>query len=117
MCTVSMIMDHYGDKWRPLVQPWPEPYQPWTTNPPQPQPQKALTPEDVARILAPKPPVISAEEIAEFRRLLDRAREYDKRNNEPDCELAEKRDALKVIAAALGVDISFIDAPAAGESA
>lgn len=114
MCTVSMIMDHYGDKWRPLVpvQPW---VQPWPVQPIQPQ-QPNMTPEDIARIFAPKPPAVSPEEIAEFRRLLDRAREYDKRNHEPDCELAEKRDALKVIAAALGVDISFVDAPA-GESA
>lgn len=119
MCVVSMVMDHYGDKWRPLVPQYPYPgvYPYWPQQPAVPQ-----TPEDLQRELAkfhklvtpPAPaqkPLVSDEEIAEFRRLLDRARDYDKRNSEPDCELAEKRDALKVIAKALGVDISFVDAP------
>lgn len=111
MCTVSMIMDHYGDKWRPLV---PQ-ITPWHQQPYVPDPKEAAEQaERMRQLFAPKPPAITPEEIAEFRRLLDRAREYDKRNNEPDCELAEKRDALKVIAAALGIDISFVDQPSAG---
>lgn len=81
MCVVSMIMDHYRDKWAPMVpqQPfvWPVPYT----------------------------PPITPEEIAEFRRLLDRAREYDRRNNEPDCELEEKKEAIRKIAKALGIEI------------
>ena len=56
----------------------------------------------------PRP--ISQEEVDEFRRLLDRAREYDLKNNEPDCEMDEKRQALKKIAKSMGVDISFVDA-------
>lgn len=52
---------------------------------------------------------ISPEEIAEFRKLLERAREYDRKMNQPECELAEKKAALKQIAAALGIDISFVD--------
>jgi len=48
------------------------------------------------------------QEIDEFRRLLDRAREYDKRHNEPDCEMEEKRTKLKKLAEELGVDIAFV---------
>jgi hypothetical protein len=78
MCVVSMVMDHYQEKWGPLT--WP----------------------------APPTPAISPEEVAEFRRLLDRAREYDARNNEPDCEMADKKAAIKRIADQLGVEIDFI---------
>lgn len=85
MCTVSMIMDHYREKW--------EPYLPYQPNP-----------------WVPNPPVPTHEEVEEFRRLLDRARDYDRRHNEPNCELAEKRRVLKEIADQLGIDISFVDA-------
>lgn len=101
MCVVSMIMDHYRERWEPYV----IPQQPWPTWPQQPS-----VPDQMARLaefLNPKPQ-ISPEEVAEFRKLLERAREYDKRNNEPDCELAEKRNALLVIAKALGVELSFL---------
>jgi hypothetical protein len=100
MCVTSMIMDHYRDRWYPLTpvpMPQPVPFSPGTGWQPMPTIQIA--------------PAISAEEVAEFRRLLDRAREYDKRHNEPDCELDEKREMLKKMAAALGVDISFVDEP------
>lgn len=82
MCVVSMIFDHYHDKWFPLVPLVPQ----------YPLPQPAVTPE----------------EVAEFRRLLDRAREYDRRNNEPDCELLEKKRKLKELADVLGVAIDFL---------
>jgi len=89
MCVVSMVIDHYRERWEP-IQPQPQPYWPW--------------------IIVPQPPAIAPEEVAEFRRLLERAREYDKRHAEPDCELEEKKAALKAIAEKLGVDISFVDA-------
>lgn len=92
MCVVSMVMDHYWDKWQPYVHPG-------TGTTGVPMPNIAI------RVL---PSVISDEEIAEFRKLLERAREYDKRNNEPDCELEEKRSRLKKLAEELGVRIEFI---------
>lgn len=94
MCTVSMVMDHKWDEWNrryptptapPVVPPWITPFAP--------------------PVIAPMP---TQEEIAEFRRLLERAREYDKRNGEPDCELQEKRDRLKKLADELGVKIDFV---------
>lgn len=82
MCTVSMIMDHYHDKWSPH--------------------------RDYVHPLPPVVSPITPQEVEEFRRLLERAREYDRKNNEPDCELAEKRDRLKALAKELGVEIEFV---------
>ena len=80
MCVQSMIMDHYGDKWGDLFK------QPTFTT----------------------YPMITPEEVAEFRTLLERAREYDKRHNEPECETEAKRQRLLAIAKELGVEISFV---------
>jgi len=49
------------------------------------------------------------EKIKELEELLQRAREYDKRNNEPDCELSEKKETLRTLAKQLGVEIRFLD--------
>lgn len=75
MCAVSMIIDHYTEKWRPYVFGSPQ-----------------------------------VEEIEDFKKLLDRAREYDKKNSEPECEMESKKLLLKSIADKLEVDISFVDA-------
>jgi hypothetical protein len=86
-----MIMDHYREKWTPYTEPY-------------------ANPNTLPSITWPfnTQPAITDAEILEFRKLLDRAREYDKRNNEPDCELAEKRQAILDIAKKLGVDIAFL---------
>lgn len=97
MCAVSMIMDHYREKWQPVVPQVPMPY-------PVPVPFPQFPPQQQV-VIAPQ---ISQAEIDEFRKLLERAREYDKRHNEPDCELEEKRTVLLAIAKALGIDISFV---------
>lgn len=91
MCSVSMIMQVKTDEWQrryfdqhppssPFV--WPNPYY---------------------RLSMP-----TEDEIAEFRLLLERAREYDRKHNEPDCELQEKKDRLKTMAKELGVEIEFV---------
>lgn len=82
MCVVSMVMDHYNDKWNQLI------------------PQ--LYPTGI-RI----EPAITDAEIREFRDLLKRAREYDKRNNEPDCELEAKKQMLLDLAKQLGIEIEI----------
>lgn len=87
MCVVSMVMDHYIDRWKLYVPP--------NTN-------TNIDPN--ISIATP----ITAAEIAEFRTLLERAREYDRKHNEPACELQEKRDLLKRLAQALGVEIDFV---------
>ena len=40
--------------------------------------------------------------------ILRRAREYDRITGQPDCELDEKRQALKKIADEMGVEIQFL---------
>jgi hypothetical protein len=112
MCVVSMVTEHYIDKWR--LYPTITPITPWVPNtlpntpnswPPYDKDRDNPLPVIIAPPIAPVPQ-ISPEEVAEFRRLLDRAREYDKKNNEPECEMTEKVALLQKIAAALGVDLS-----------
>ena len=52
-------------------------------------------------------PGISPEEVAEFHELLRRAREYDKKNNEPDCELESKKQRVRDLAKELGVEVTL----------
>lgn len=81
MCVVSMVMDYYQDKWeRQYIYPT--------------QPTFPTFP--------------SKEEIKEFRELLERAREYDRKTGQPNCELEEKKDAIKKLADNLGIEISFL---------
>lgn len=90
MCVVSMIMEHKTWEWEKLLPgptyplPYPYPYQPSPT------------------------PLITSEEVEEFRRLLERAREYDKKMGQPDCELDQKRKKLKELAELIGVEIEFV---------
>lgn len=44
-----------------------------------------------------------------FDNLLKGAKEYDKRTNQPDCELEEKKALLKKLADQLGININFGD--------
>lgn len=90
MCVYSMIMDHYDDKWRRLVQ----------------------SPSPVIQLQPIPPAMPSQEEIDEFHRLLERAREYDRKHNQPDCELEEKKRKLQKLADELGIEINF-DVPQA----
>ena len=86
MCVVSMVIDHATTTWpRRIPTPWP-----WN-DPTPPQ------------------PLISPDELKEFRELLERAREYDRKNSEPECEQDDKRELLKKLAKQLGVDVSFVD--------
>ncbi len=78
-----MIADHYYDKWK--------------TSAPQQQGYFPYIP----------PNIPTQAEIDEFHALLKKAREYDKRNNEPDCELAEKKQRLQKLAKELGIEIHF----------
>lgn len=95
MCVVSMIADHYIDRWKPLV-----PIDPVPVNPYQP-----------LIIQVPSQPQITDEEIKEFRRLLDRAREYDKQHGQEGCELEEKKKKLLELAEQLGIKdkVKFLD--------
>jgi hypothetical protein len=93
MCTYSMIVDARYDDWQRRY-----PYS--TTD---------GVGSTIPPILTPAPvPVVSPQELEEFRRLLERAREYDRAHGEPDCELEEKRRRIKDLAEKLGVKVEFV---------
>ncbi len=92
MCVVSMIGDHYNDIWKisPPIPDWKYPF------------------------CAPIPEVSRAEfetlkkTVEEMKELLIKAKEYDARTNQPNCEMEEKVELLKNVAKAVGVDLSEI---------
>ena len=46
-------------------------------------------------------------EIKDLQELLKKAKIYDEQNNEPDCELEDKKKRLREIAEAWGLEIEF----------
>jgi len=88
-----MIYDHFSDKWEKLRK------------------QLEELPYVYPTPIVPQPivPQISPSEIEEFRQLLDRAREYDIKHNQPNCELEDKKERIRRLAKELGVKIDFID--------
>lgn len=101
MCVVSMIGDHYRDRW-PDQYPW---AQPWVL----PPNGGAVT------ITWPSTPAVSREEfealrrdVLEMKELLKKAKAYDERNNEPECEVDEKMDVLRRVAKLVGVDLDDV---------
>lgn len=87
MCVVSMVGDHFNDKWQ-------EPY--------------------YQKIFTNIPDVSRAEfdalkrEVEEMKALLKRAKEYDEKNNEPNCEIEEKMAMLRKFADAVGIDLDDV---------
>jgi hypothetical protein len=64
------------------------------------QPQISVTPIQLQ--------VPTKEEIDEFYRLLEKARQWDIEHGEPDCGTEEKRQRLKELADELGIEINFV---------
>lgn len=97
MCVVSMIGDHYHDKWKEYV----------------PQPP-IITPNIIEQQIVFKPLVTQEEflklkeEVLEMKELLKKAIAYDERNNEPHCEIEEKIATLKKIAEMVGVSLDDV---------
>jgi len=94
MCTVSMVMDHYRDNY---LERWPGmvPTQPF---------MPAVSRDEFEAL---------KREIEDMKKLLIRAKEYDERNGEPDCEMDEKVALIKQIAKFVGVDLDSVLAPKA----
>jgi hypothetical protein len=99
MCVVSMIGDHFDDKWRPLF-------------PPQMPTIPAPAIVDWEKLFNPPPTKADYDalkkEVEEMKELLKKALEYDKKNNEPHCEIEEKMAILKAVAKGMGVDLNEI---------
>lgn len=93
MCTVSMIADHYHEKWRPRYPDYFPPYSPpWTL----PLPQQSISREEFDAL---------RKEVQELAQLLKRAKKYDEDNGEPDCETETKMASLRLIAALGGLNL------------
>lgn len=83
MCVVSMVMDHYTEKWATL---------------------------DVPTYTYSAPSRVEFDElkkeVLEMKELLRKAKIYDVENNQADCEKEDKVALVKKIAEMVGVDLT-----------
>lgn len=114
MCVVSMIGDHYRDKWEPA--PWfpdnipvrPAPMPTWPPLPPvegKPLPiviQPEVTKEQFDEL---------KKEVLEMKELLKRAIKYDQDNGEPECQIEEKMELLRKVAEMVGISLDDVIGP------
>lgn len=96
MCVMSMIGDHYHDKWKDV------PLKPYI-NYPDPLINGV---SDAIKIRQELNDL--KKEVLEMKELLKKAIEYDKRNNEPHCEVEEKIETLKKVAELVGVSLDDV---------
>ena len=100
MCVVSMVGDTFNDRWKDQ---FPQ-FIPGDINP-HPDTRRAFTYE---------PSITRAEfealrrEVELMKALLTRAKLYDEKNNEPDCEVEEKVALLKRVAEMVGVSLDDV---------
>lgn len=107
MCVVSFIGDHYREKWIP----WQDRIQPIQPLTPSPSPD---TNGPLEKIIWPEPEVTRLEfeklkkEVEELKILLQKVKIYDEVNNEPNCEIEEKMDFLRKVAALVNIDLDDV---------
>lgn len=89
---MSMIMDSYGEYWQRKFDEYNS----------KPYTEPSLPP------IPRQPPIITPTELELFKIQLEKAKIYDKKNGEPDCELEEKKKKLLLLARELGVEITFL---------
>ncbi len=99
MCVVSMISDFYQDKWRIPSNPNPQPYTWTTTTTPL---FKDITREEFDSL---------KKEVEDMKALLIKAKIYDEKNNEPNCEMENKVAFLKEVAKFVGIDLEDVFKP------
>ena len=87
MCVVSMIGDHYRDKWTQPQYPASWSYPPQVT-------QQQF--EELKK------------EVLEMKELLKRALKYDEDNNQPNCEIEQKMDFLRQVAKSVDIDLDDV---------
>lgn len=95
MCTVSMIGDHYADKWKDIPGQWIIPSN-WPAKEPEVSREEF---EELKR------------DVLEMKELLKRAKKYDEEHDQPDCEIDEKMELLRSIARLVGVNLDDVIAP------
>lgn len=91
MCFVSVVMQGQIDQWQQQL-----PKNPWNQEPrlgPQPN-----TPEELER------------QLQAFKDLIERARQRDLLENQPDCEMEDKKRILQELADKLGIGkLTFLE--------
>ena len=60
------------------------------------------------RVAEPQPRPLTPDELVDLRKLIERAKDYDIQNNEPNCGLEEKRQRLIDLAKELGAEVTFL---------
>ncbi len=87
MCMVSVIGDLYKDKWEP--KPWfPDPY-PYIQN-------EGITRAEFDAL---------RKDVQDLKKLLEMAKDYDRKHGEPNCEIEEKMKLLRAVAKAVGINL------------
>lgn len=115
MCVVSMVGDYYKDRWidpnwQPTsIPPWQQP----TQQPFPPYNPEAFKDKTIQDLLNNRP--VSRfefdalkKEVEVMKGLLAKAKIYDEKNNEPDCEIENKMKLLKEIAKLVGIDLDDV---------
>lgn len=100
MCVVSMIGDHYRDKWAPIL---PGPASPMVPFAPI-SPFRGLIEPEVSRQEFDD----LKKEVLEMKALLKRAIKYDKDNHQAGCEIDDKMGFLRKVAAIVGVSLDDV---------
>lgn len=97
MCTISMIGDNFSDRWRQYNEPDRKKFFPvgFPNIPPVPQ----ITKQEFDDL---------KKEVLIMKELLIKALEYDKKNNEPHCEMEEKVVLLKKVAEMVGISLEEV---------
>lgn len=103
MCSVSMVSDHFMDIW---PQKYPDTFPISPTSVPN-VPPVVKWPQQVDQISREEFDDLR-KDVEEMKLLLQRAKEYDERNNEPHCEMEEKVALIKKVAELVGVDLGDV---------
>ncbi len=101
MCVVSMIGDHYNDQFQPYKKYIPEQVVTW------PNGNATTTIIDQQYISKAEFDELK-KEVLHMKELLIKAKIYDEKNNEPDCEVESKMATLRAVAKLVGVDLDDI---------
>lgn len=111
MCAVSMVGDHYRDK---FSDPW-SPY-PWNPGPLIPRSPGVPAPALPSPGIGIWPPAAISrqefdalkKEVEDMKALLIRAKKYDDETGQHDCEMDEKVALLKKVAELVGVSLEEV---------
>lgn len=102
MCVFSMVGDHYTGKWQDYFPGIPAPGGAGGTGQPSAAPLTPVLPASAAELDALR------KEVLEMKELLRKAKLYDEKNGEKDCEKEEKIHILKKMAEVFGISMEDI---------